>query len=107
MKSQITHEEINEAIIQFVRQRYNPDYLEGKEITVELTAGRSNGNSASIDIKPRSVKHELTYEHNYAEVQGTIPSETLYEESEPQTVGDVTEVEPTIPDDTPVLHTDF
>jgi len=56
VKSQITHEEINEAIIQFVRQRYNPEYLEGKEITVELTAGRSNGNSASIDIKPLNIK---------------------------------------------------
>lgn len=101
MKSQITHEEINEAIIQFVRQRYNPEYLEGKEITVELTAGRSNGNSASIDIKPKN------YLFVGAVKEGVHIDIVESEESEPVFVGDVTEVEPTIPDDTPVLHSDF
>lgn len=101
MKSQITHEEINEAIIQFVRQRYNPEYLEGKEITVELTAGRSNGNSASIDIKP--MNHKATA---VTQVEERVWND-IEVSAEPQTVGDVTEVEPTIPDDTPVLHTDF
>ena len=106
MKSQITHEDINEAIIQLIRQRYNPEYLEGKEITVELTAGRKeNGNSAIIDIKPKHLHFGSTREDMITAITESLEQAAI--ESEPQDVGDVTEVEPIIPDETPVLHTDF
>lgn len=107
MKSQITHEDINEAIIQLIRQRYAPAYLEGKEITVELTAGRVNGNSASIDIKPMNHKYIPQCEVIKDAASLGLPVPDPIPDDEPQEIGDVTEVEPTIPDDTSVLHTDF
>ena len=101
MKMTLNHEEINEAIVDWVAKQGID--LADKETTVELTAGRGmNGNSASIDIKPRQFK---SLEHLQIDPEQWSPSEV--ESDEPQEVGDVTEVEPTIPDDTPVLHTDF
>ena len=104
MKMTLNHKEINEAIVDWVAKQGID--LADKETTVELTAGRgTNGNSASIDIKPKY----LHFGSTRAEIINAI-TESLEQaaiESEPQDVGDVTEVEPTIPDDTPVLHTDF
>ena len=100
MKMTLNHEEINEAIVDWIAKQGID--LADKETTVELTAGRgSNGNSASIDIK--SMNHKATVvtqveEHVWNDIEVSV---------EPQEVGDVTEIEPTIPDDTPVLHTDF
>jgi len=103
MKMTLNHEEINEAIVDWVAKQGID--LADKETTVELTAGRgTNGNSASIDIKPK-----LALKYHYIDEEGILTSVNTPEESypEPQEVGDVTEVEPIIPDDTPVLHTDF
>ena len=100
MKMTLNHEEINEAIVDWVAKQGID--LADKETTVELTAGRgSNGNSASIDIKPIQYnKYSIEYTESDLEPVSC-------EEAYPQEIGDVTEVEPTIPDDTPVLHTDF
>jgi len=103
MKMTLNHEEINEAIVDWVAKQGID--LADKETTVELTAGRgANGNSASIDIKPMNYKAA-------ASIQVTTPIYVKDEpgiwDDEPQEVGDITEVEPVIPDDTLVLHTDF
>lgn len=100
MKMTLNHEEINEAIVDWVAKQGID--LADKETTVELTAGRGqNGNSASIDIKPKN------YLFVGAVKEGVHIDIVESEESEPVSVSDVTEVEPTIPDDTPVLHSDF
>jgi hypothetical protein len=104
MKMTLNHEEINEAIVDWVAKQGID--LADKETTVELTAGRGmNGNSASIDIKP--INHRL--QSTAANVSMNVPR--MLHDSEVsvefQEVGNVTEVEPSIPDDTPVLHTDF
>ena len=100
MKMTLNHEEINEAIVDWVAKQGID--LADKETTVELTAGRGqNGNSASIDIKP--MNHKATV---VAQVEERVWND-IEVAVEPQEVGDVTEVEPTITDDTPVLHSDF
>ena len=107
MKMTLNHEEINEAIVDWVAKQGID--LADKETTVELTAGRGmNGNSASIDIKPMNHKPsvELIDEYIKTPIQYTEDNKA-YCKDEPQEVGDVTEVEPTISDDTPVLHTEF
>lgn len=106
MKMTLNHEEINEAIVDWVAKQGID--LADKETTVELTAGRgSNGNSASIDIKPMNHKHIPQCEVIEDAASLGLPVPDPIPDDEPQTVGDVTEVEPVIPDDTPVLHTDF
>ena len=100
MKMTLNHKEINEAIVDWVAKQGID--LADKETIVELTAGRgTNGNSASIDIKPinhKSIVITQVEERVWNDIEVSV---------EPQEVGDITEVEPTIPDDTPVLHTDF
>ena len=130
MKMTLNHEEINEAIVDWVAKQGID--LADKETIVELTAGRgTNGNSASIDIKP--IKHKLDdfdaafedddddYGNSPEELEARrVDREHLNKLSkmslsqaisnivdEPQEIGDVSEAEPIIPDDTPVLHTDF
>lgn len=108
MKMTLNHDEINEAIVDWVAKQGID--LADKETTVELTAGRgTNGNSASIDIKPVDTKPSSNIPCDLLFV--TQVEERLWNgvgvSAEPQEVGDVTEVEPIIPDDTPVLHTDF
>ena len=103
MKLQLNHEEINQAIVDYVG-KLGID-LTDKETDVEFTAGRNgNGISASIDIKP--MNHRLTGIPHIVQVEERVWND-IEVSVEPQEVGDVTEVEPTIPDDTPVLHTDF
>ena len=101
MKINLNHDEINEAIVNWVAKQGID--LTDKETVVELTAGRGiNGNSASIDIKPiqfKSVGHlQIEPEECYV---------SIVESNEPKVIGDVTEVEPFIPDDTPVVYKDF
>ena len=110
MKMTLNHEEINEAIVDWVAKQGID--LADKETTVELTAGRGmNGNSASIDIKPKQTRitNQVEYLKSIQTEEEYNPGETITDDPEayPQTVVDVTEVEPTIPDDTPVLHTGF
>lgn len=100
MKMTLNHEEINEAIVDWVAKQGID--LTGKETEIEFTAGRKeNGNSAIIDIKPMNYKSSIVTqveERVWNDIEVSV---------EPQIVGDVTEVEPTIPDNTPVLDMDF
>jgi hypothetical protein len=104
MKMTLNYEEINEAIVNWVAKQGID--LTGKETEIEFTAGRKeNGNSAIIDIKP--MNHELP-DNPHVNVQvKELVWNNIEISVEPQDVGDVTEVEPTIPDDTPVLNASF
>lgn len=105
MKMTLNHEEINEAIVDWVAKQGID--LSDKETTVELTAGRgSNGNSAAIDLK--LIQHKIVNQVEYLKSIQTEKDFVEYSDiDEPLEMDDVTEVEPYIPDDTPVLHTDF
>jgi hypothetical protein len=106
MKMNLNHEEINEAIVDWVAKQGID--LKDKAAVVELTAGRSNGNSAAIDIKPLPVCDVTDADpETYPQCEVSKAYPPPIPDDDPQEVGEVTEVEPTIPDDTSVLHTDF
>ena len=84
MKMTLNHEEINEAIVDWVAKQGID--LADKETTVELTAGRgTNGNSASIDFKLKQTKfdsflttHALKEEDEYNSEESALPPDYPY-----------------------------
>ena len=105
----IDEQEVTQAILDYAEK--HGVRLEGMSTKVDVVAGRAGrGVYATISLEPKQTKFDAFIAiHSLKEEDEYNPGETITDDPEayPQIVGDVTEVEPTIPDDTPVLHTDF